>query len=92
MGGANSRASELAADLELTPEYVSFLAAQVLGMSLHDYLRRKQAEYAAWLLRTLPPEITIEEIALRSAFGTVRTFYRCFREAYGMTPGAFRGE
>jgi AraC-like DNA-binding protein len=47
--------------------------------------------YAAQLLRILPQEITIEEIALRSAFGTLRTFHRWFLEAYGTTPGAFRG-
>jgi len=85
-----ARASKLAYDLELTPEYVSSLATRLLGMSLREYLRRKQVQYAAWLLRTLPREVTIEEIALRSGFGTARTFYRCFLEAYGMTPGAFR--
>jgi len=85
-----ARASEFAMELGLTPEYVSLLATQVLGKSLRDYLRDKQVKYAAWLLRTLPREITIEEIALRSAFGTAKTLYRCFARAYGMTPGAFR--
>jgi AraC-like DNA-binding protein len=85
-----ARASEFAAELGLTPEYVSWLASQILGKALRDYLREKQVTYAAWLLRILPQEITVEEIALRSAFGTLRTFHRCFLEAYGTTPGAFR--
>jgi AraC-like DNA-binding protein len=85
-----ARASEFAAELERSPEYVSWLAARILGKPLRDYLRQKQLTYAAWLLRTLSPEITVEEIALRSAFGTPRTFHRCFLEAYGTTPGAFR--
>lgn len=85
-----ARASEFAAELELTPEYVSWLATQMLGMPLRDYLRRKQVTYAAWLLRTLPHEITVAEIALRSGFGTPKTLYRCFFAAYGTTPGAFR--
>jgi AraC-like DNA-binding protein len=85
-----ARASEFAMELELTPEYVSWLATKVLGKPLRDYLRDKQVKYAAWLLRTLPGEITIEEIALRSGFGTARTLYRCFAPAYGTTPGAFR--
>jgi AraC-like DNA-binding protein len=86
-----ARASEFATELGLTPEYVSWLAAKILGMPLRDYLRGKQLVYAAWLLRTLPHGITIEEIALRSGFGTAGTLYRCFRAAYGVTPGAFRG-
>ena len=85
------RASDFAAGLGLTPEYVSWLAARVLGMSLHAWLRAKQLHHAARLLRTLPPEITVEEIAMRSGFGTSRTFHRRFSEAYGTTPGAYRG-
>ena len=85
------RASELAAELEMTPEHLSRLATQVFGKPLRDYLREKQLAYAEGLLRTLPREITVEEIALHSGFGTFRTFHRCFLEAYGTTPGAFRG-
>jgi AraC-like DNA-binding protein len=86
-----ARASEFASELGLTPEYVSWLATRILGKPLRDYLRDKQVTYAAWLLRTLPQEITVEEIALRSGFGTPKTLYRWFLEAYGTTPGAFRG-
>lgn len=86
-----ARASEFASELGLTPEYVSFLATQILGKPLRDYLREKQVRYAATLLSTLPEEITVEEIALRSGFGTVRTLHRCFLQAYGSTPGSFRG-
>ncbi len=85
-----ARASEFAFELGLTPEYVSALASELFGKSLHGYFREKQVRYAAWLLRILPREITLEEIALLSAFGTPRTFHRCFVEAYGTTPGAFR--
>jgi AraC-like DNA-binding protein len=85
-----ARVSEFAVMMDLTPEYASSLGAQVFGKGLREYLREQQLTYAAWLLRTLPQEITIEEIALRSAFGTLRTFHRCFVEAYGTTPGAFR--
>jgi AraC-like DNA-binding protein len=84
-----ARASELAADLGLTPEYVSWLAVKVLGMPLRDYLRAKQVAYAAHLLETGP--LTVEEIAVRAGFGTAGTLYRWFFAAYGMTPAAFRG-
>jgi AraC family transcriptional regulator of arabinose operon len=85
------RVSELAAELEMTPEHLSGLATQVFGKPLRDYLREKQLTYAASLLQALPHEITLEEIALHSGFGTLRTFHRCFLEAYGINPGVFRG-
>jgi AraC-like DNA-binding protein len=85
-----ARASEFAMELGLTPEYVSWLATKTFGKPLRAYLREKQVKYAVWLLRTLPGEITVEEIALRSGFGTPGTLYRAFREACGTTPGAFR--
>jgi AraC-like DNA-binding protein len=84
------RASEFATELGLTPEYVSWLATKILGKSLRAYLREKQAVYAAWLLRTLPADYTVEEIALRAGFGTPATLYRCFLKQFGTTPGAFR--
>ncbi|HYI13247.1 MAG TPA: helix-turn-helix domain-containing protein [Thermoanaerobaculia bacterium] len=85
-----ARVSEFAKELGLTPEYLSQRAMEILGRPLRVYLREKQATYAAWLLRTLPAEITVDEIAIRAAFGTPKTFYRSFRETYGTTPGAFR--
>jgi len=85
-----ARSSELAMELGLTPEYLSILAKKVLGRSLHAYLHEQQVAYAVGLLRTLPPEVTNEEIALLAGFGTTSTLYRSFRAAYGTTPGAFR--
>ena len=83
-----ARASEFAAQVGLTPEYVSWLAAKILGKSLHAYLREKQVAYAARLLRVTP--LPVEEIAIRCAFGTPATFYRWFVAVHGMPPGEFR--
>jgi len=83
-----ARAKDFARSLDLTPEYVSWLGAQVLGESLHRFLRRKQVEYAARLLRRTP--LSVEEIAARSGFGTRSTMHRWFVEAYGLGPAAFR--
>jgi AraC-like DNA-binding protein len=86
-----ARASEFAAELGLTPEYLSARCRQLFGKSLRAYLREKQAAYAARLLHMMPAaEITVEEIAVMAAFGTPSTLYRCFREVYGTTPAAFR--
>lgn len=82
------RASEFAADLGLTTEYVSGLAAEVLGMPLLDFLRARQVAYAAHLLETSP--LNVAEVAVRAGFGTAATLYRWFVAAHGMTPAAFR--
>ena len=83
------REQDFARSLDLTPEYVSWLAANILGESLHEFLRKKQVEYAARLLRRTP--LSVEEIAVRSGFGTRSTMHRWFLRAYGMNPTEFRG-
>jgi len=83
-----ARGKDFARSLDLSPEYVSWLAAKILGGSLHRFLRKKQIEYAARLLRRTP--LSVEEIAARSGFGTRSTMHRWFVDAYGMSPAAFR--
>ncbi|HET8796349.1 MAG TPA: AraC family transcriptional regulator [Thermoanaerobaculia bacterium] len=82
------REKELARSLDRTPEHLSWLATRVLGGPLHRFLRRRQVEYAARLLRRTP--LSIEEIAARSGFGTRSTMHRWFVDAYGIGPQAFR--
>jgi AraC-like DNA-binding protein len=84
-----ARGKDFARSLDLTPEYVSWLGAKILGGSLHRFLRKKQVEYAARLLRRTP--LSVEEIAARSAFGTRSTMHRWFVQAYGVGPGEYRG-
>jgi len=83
-----ARVSELAAYIGVTVPYLSRIASSILGMQLRDFLRKQQIAYAVQLLRTTP--LPSGEIGLRCGFGTVATFYRWFRAAYGTTPGAFR--
>jgi len=84
-----ARASEFAQFLGVTLPYLSRIAPEIAGKTLRHFLREKQLAYAARLLLRATP-LSIREIALRSGFGTVSTFYRCFREAYGQAPGSFR--
>src|SRR5260370_1312679 len=83
-----ARVSELADLLGLAAPYLSRIAPEIVGMSLRDFLRARQLEYAVRLLRTTP--LPVGEIALRCGFGTVSTFYRWFRAPYGTPPAAFR--
>jgi len=59
------------------------------GMSLLEYIHTLRLDYARELLRDRP-EATIEQVAEESGFNTSRTFYRQFREHYGITPAEYR--
>ncbi|HYC91758.1 MAG TPA: helix-turn-helix transcriptional regulator [Thermoanaerobaculia bacterium] len=83
-----ARVSELAAFLERSPDYLSRTAASIIGMSLRGYLRKKQIEEAERLITRTP--LPMQEIALHAGFGTISTFYRCFKQVHGVPPGEFR--
>jgi two-component system, response regulator YesN len=83
-----ARVSEFAAFLQRNPEYLTRTATSIAGVALHVYLRKKQLEEAERLITQTP--LRMQEIALHAGFGTISTFYRCFRQAYGMPPGQFR--
>jgi AraC-like DNA-binding protein len=83
-----ARAEEFAEYLRLARPYLSRRVAELIGMPVRDFLRERQLAYAQRLLRTTP--LSIEQIALASAFGTGWTFYRCFKAAFGVTPSAYR--
>jgi AraC-like DNA-binding protein len=85
-----ARAEEFATFLRLARPYLSRVVPDLIGMPLRDYLRRQQLAYAQHLLRTMPLTVTIDQIALASAFGTPWTFYRCFKAAFGVTPTRYR--
>jgi AraC-like DNA-binding protein len=83
-----ARADEFAAYLRMARPHLSRLAPQILGSSVHEFLRRRQLDHARMLLRSTP--LSIDDVALASAFGTPWTFYRCFRIAFGVTPAQYR--
>jgi AraC-like DNA-binding protein len=83
-----ARVSEFAAFLRRNPAYLSRTVVAIVGVTLREYLRRKQLEEAERLIVTTP--LPMSEIALHAGFGTTSTFYRCFKQAHGMAPGAFR--
>lgn len=56
---------------------------------LSGYINNLRLEYAARLLRE-NIEITIQMVAEQSAIPNTSTFYRLFREKFGMTPVEFR--
>ena len=83
-----ARADEFAQYLRIARPHLSRIAPQILGMSLREFLRGRQIEHAKMLLRSTP--LSVDEIALASAFGTPWTFYRCFRGLLGVTPARYQ--
>lgn len=61
----------------------------VKGMSLQEYIYSLRLEWARACLKNNPDK-TIELIATESGFNTSRTFYRHFRDTYGITPSEYR--
>jgi AraC-like DNA-binding protein len=83
------RAGDFAADhVHFDRSHLNRLATSVFGMSLREYLRRRQVARAALLLRTTP--LSVEDIPRWSGFASLMTFIRQFKAVYGVTPGTYR--
>jgi AraC-like DNA-binding protein len=83
-----ARVKELALFLQVSRPYLSRAVKDVSEVALRAFMRRKQAVHAEALLRFT--RLPVHEIAARSAFGDVKTFYRAFMEYYGTRPGVYR--
>ncbi len=74
------------AGLKLSTFTVAFQASQHCSPSV--YLRQLRLKRAAQLLRTT--NLTVAAIAEQCGFGSIETFHRVFKAAYGLTPGRLR--
>lgn len=90
-----------AAEMDLTPERVARAFGVSLrtlhqlfalsGCSFHEYLTRTRLARAQALLRDpASRHLGTAEIGFAAGFGEVSTFYRRFKQRYGMAPGEFR--
>lgn len=59
--------------------------------TIADFINHCRLEYAKELL-AVSPEMTVDDIASASGFGTRRTFSRLFKERYSVTPTEFRNQ
>jgi AraC-like DNA-binding protein len=80
---------ELITELGTNKTYIFEAVKAVTGMSLLEYINSLRLEEAKRMLET-QPNFTIEVISDECGFGTMRTFYRLFREKYNLTPAAYR--
>jgi len=77
-----------AADLGFNPSYLSALFKQKTGASFHQYLINLRLNKAEWLL--INTDIPVTDVSEQSGFVSDKTFYRVFRDRYGISPTRFR--
>lgn len=78
----------LAGYLGYSESRVSRKFSEISGMQLRDYLRYRKLAFALRDIRDTQDGIL--DIALRYGFSSHEAFTRAFREAYGITPSAYR--
>jgi len=57
--------------------------------TFNDYINNLRLEYSISLMRNYP-QYTIEAISIESGFKSSRSYYRLFRDKYGMTPFEYK--
>lgn len=68
---------------------IASLIQTFTGTNFNGYINNMRLEYSILLLKDYT-NYTIPAVAADSGFNNVRTFYRLFRERYGMTPTEYR--
>ncbi|ANM30382.1 hypothetical protein ABI59_13580 [Acidobacteria bacterium Mor1] len=82
---------DLAGSLKLSENRLSELLRQGLGTSFYGLLNRLRLEEFERLAREPGRrDASVLELAFEAGFNSKAAFYRVFREAHGITPGAFR--
>ena len=78
----------VAARLGMSRRNFSKCFRKVAGESWLRHIRGLRVRHAAELLRTT--DLPVKTVAFECGFGDPAGFHRCFREAFGTTPGGFR--
>ena len=75
-------------ELGMNKYYISRIFSQKIKMSFREYISMLRSNYAASLIRI--SDDNFDEIASESGFESLRTFYRVFRNIYGVSPAQYR--
>ncbi len=84
----NHSPEELAKIAALSPFYFQRLFSRLVGKPVREYVKLRRLARASKSLGDKQSRIL--DIALESGFGSHETFTKAFKEAYGMTPEAYR--
>ena len=78
----------LAEVFHLSPQYISQLFKNEIGVGFLAYLTNIRMEKAKKLL--LATSLSIAEVAEQSGYGDYRVFTKVFKKAEGITPSQYR--
>lgn len=78
----------LSDELGINKYYISRIFSKTIKISFRSYLGKLRCNYAASLIKTSNRDFN--SIAEESGFESIRSFYRVFKEIYGMTPAEYR--
>jgi len=81
----NLKVSDLSSRLNTNRNYIYHAVNVEMGISFNDYINGLRVDYASKLLET-EPELTINEVMMRSGFSSSSSFYRNFKKFKGITP------
>lgn len=82
-------AKELADVAAYSEQHFHRIFKQVVGESIHQYVRRTRMEYAANQLM-FDPRSSVLEIANKCGFNSLSSFSRAFKATFEMAPGQWR--
>lgn len=80
--------TSVAAQLAVSPNYLGSVIKHQSGSSFHQHLNRIRLKYACHLLRA--SDLTVQEVAFASGYGSAAYFLAVFKQALHMTPTAWR--
>lgn len=83
------KVSQMAAILNCTPDYLSWLFHQETGLTLNRYINQLRLKRSADLL--LNTDYSVSEIAWICGFGSPAYFSRVFSREFSQSPAKFRG-
>lgn len=86
--GVQVRLAETARELRVSPEHLSRLFREEMGMTFTEYIRMVKIDYAMALLRKT--DLRVQEIAWAVGMDNEKYFHNLFKEALGMTPRQYR--
>lgn len=82
--------SVLAQQLHLSTRQLDRILKEHYGMGFQEKLLHARMDHAAFLLRTT--EKRVQDIMETTGYSSTNTFYKVFRQRFGMTPQQYRGQ